>query len=79
MAAVRPSILLLLALTLLAVEIPASVIQIADEIYDTSEISAIVEPIIRQARAPQQSTATVTVLKTVKENYNFIRFQVVRI
>lgn len=51
-------------LALLAVEIPARVVQVEDEIYDPSEVAAIVEPIFRQARAPQQSTTTLTIIKT---------------
>ncbi len=65
MAALRPSVLLVLVLALLAVEIPARVVQVEDEIYDPSEVAAIVEPIFRQARAPQQSTTTLTIIKTV--------------
>ena len=63
MAFVRPSsILISVLLALLVVEIPARGVE--DVAFDLSEISAIVEPMVRQAR--QQSTATVTVLKTVR-------------
>lgn len=60
---IRPSFALIavVLLALLAVEIPARVVE--DVVIDPSMVSAIAEPMVRQAR--QQSTATVTVLKTV--------------
>ncbi|EFX76415.1 hypothetical protein DAPPUDRAFT_306165 [Daphnia pulex] len=59
---IRPSFALIavVLLALFAVEIPARVVE--DVVIDPSVISAIAEPMVRQAR--QQSTATVTVLKT---------------
>lgn len=59
MSAVRPTLIVLL-LALLAVEIPALVVQPEDEIISPT-------PVLRQAR--QQSTLTLTILKTVT---NFI-------
>lgn len=59
MSAVRPTLIVLL-LALLAVEIPARVVQPEDEIISPT-------PVVRQAR--QQSTLTLTILKTVT---NFI-------
>lgn len=53
-----------LLFALLAVEVPARVLDQGDQFaISPSEVSAIVEPMVRQAR--QQSTATVTILKTV--------------
>uniref|UniRef100_A0A0P6ETH2 Uncharacterized protein n=1 Tax=Daphnia magna TaxID=35525 RepID=A0A0P6ETH2_9CRUS len=52
-----------LLFALLAVEVPARVLDQGDQFaISPSEVSAIVEPMVRQAR--QQSTATVTILKT---------------
>ena len=65
------SILISVLLALLVVEIPARGVE--DVAFDLSEISAIVEPMVRQAR--QQSTATVTVLKTVRTSVYKIPFQ----
>ena len=68
----RPSsILISVLLALLVAEIPARGVE--DVAFDLSEISAIVEPMVRQAR--QQSTATVTVLKTVRTSVYKIPFQ----
>ncbi|XP_057376610.1 uncharacterized protein LOC130697829 [Daphnia carinata] len=64
MSAVRPKFaLVFLLFALLAVEIPARVLEQGEQfVLDPSEVSAVVEPMIRQAR--QQSTATITILKT---------------
>jgi hypothetical protein len=64
---IRPSFALIavVLLALLAVEIPARVVE--DVVIDPSMVSAIAEPMVRQAR--QQSTATVTVLKTVWRSF----------
>lgn len=68
MSAVRPTLIVLL-LALLAVEIPAHVVQPEDEIINPT-------PVLRQAR--QQSTLTLTILKTVTNfivlNFNSIWF-----
>jgi hypothetical protein len=57
MFAVRPTLIVFL-LALLAVKIPARVIQPEEEIFNPT-------PVVRQAR--QQSTATLTILKTVRK------------
>lgn len=64
-SAVRPAfVLVFLLFALLAVEIPARVLEQGEEfVLDPAQVAAIVEPMVRQAR--QQSTATLTVLKTV--------------
>ncbi|KAI9563623.1 hypothetical protein GHT06_011087 [Daphnia sinensis] len=64
MSAVRPTFaLIFLLFALLAVEIPARVLEQDEQfVFDPAQVSAVVEPMVRQAR--QQSTATITILKT---------------
>ncbi|XP_057376611.2 uncharacterized protein LOC130697831 [Daphnia carinata] len=52
-----------LLFTLLAVEVPARVLDLGEQLaINPSQVSAVIEPLVRQAR--QQSTVTVTIVKT---------------